>query len=120
MSRITLAALALLLLAVAPAIAQDPTDVDPDHYQIVFENDQVRVLRITYGAGEKSVMHEHPDAVFVALTDNHIRMHLPNGETADGQNEKGEVSWTPADKHQPENVGDEMVGILVELKSPED
>jgi hypothetical protein len=39
MSRITLATLALLLLAVAPAIAQDPTDVDPDHYQIVFEND---------------------------------------------------------------------------------
>jgi quercetin dioxygenase-like cupin family protein len=36
---------------------------------VEFENEQVRVLRIGYGAGEKSVMHEHPNAVAVFLTD---------------------------------------------------
>ena len=47
-------------IAAAPALAQDPVAVDPDHYKVVFENDQVRVLRITYGPQEESVMHEHP------------------------------------------------------------
>ena len=27
----------------------DPVVVDPDHYAVEFENDQVRVLRIKYG-----------------------------------------------------------------------
>ncbi len=39
------------------ALAQDATKVDSTHYEVEFENDQVRVLRITYGPGEKSVMH---------------------------------------------------------------
>ena len=48
------------------ALAQDPTIVDSAHYKVEFENEQVRVVRITYGPGEKSVMHEHPDGVLVA------------------------------------------------------
>ena len=50
-------------MTAAPAMAQDPAKVDAKHYKLEFENDQVRVLRITYGPGEKSVMHEHPDAM---------------------------------------------------------
>ena len=38
-----------VLLLALPAMAQDPTKVDSKHYKVVFENDQVRVLRITYG-----------------------------------------------------------------------
>jgi predicted metal-dependent enzyme (double-stranded beta helix superfamily) len=51
------------------ALAQDPIIVDSAHYKVEFENEQVRVVRITYGPGEKSVMHEHPDGVLVFLTD---------------------------------------------------
>ena len=51
------------------SFAQDAVKVDSKHYKVEFENDQVRVLRITYGPGEKSVMHEHPDAYAVFLTD---------------------------------------------------
>ena len=47
-TEILLVVLSLLLLAL-PAMAQDPTEVDSKHYKVVFENDQVRVLRITYG-----------------------------------------------------------------------
>ena len=49
------------------ALAQDAAKVDPDHYNVEFENDQVRIIRITYAPGEKSVMHEHPDDVVVFL-----------------------------------------------------
>ena len=32
------------LVATVPALAQDPVKVDPQHYSLVLENDQVRVL----------------------------------------------------------------------------
>ena len=34
------------------AHAQDAAKVDPKHYKVEFENDQVRVLRISYGPHE--------------------------------------------------------------------
>jgi hypothetical protein len=39
--------------------------VDPKHYKVELENEQVRVLRINYGAHEKSVMHSHPNSVAI-------------------------------------------------------
>ena len=37
---------AALCLMTATAFAQDPVKVDPKHYQVVLENDQVGVLKI--------------------------------------------------------------------------
>lgn len=111
-------ALLFLLLFAGSALAQDPTKVDSTHYKVIFENDQVRVLRITYGAGEKSVMHYHPDAVAVFTTDNQVNFTLPDGKVLETTSEKGQAIWTPAGKHLPQNVGDEPLEvILVELKN---
>jgi hypothetical protein len=54
--------------------ADDPVRVDPKHYHVEFENDRVRVVRIKYGPGEKSVMHSHPESVAVGLTDAPVRV----------------------------------------------
>ncbi len=64
-------------------MAQDPTKVDSTHYSLVFENDQVRVLRITYGSYEKSVMHEHPDRGVIFLNDAQTQFTLPDGTTVE-------------------------------------
>ena len=37
----------------------DPLKVDAKHYSLLFENDQVRVLRVRFGPNEKGVLHEH-------------------------------------------------------------
>ena len=117
MRRVNLAALGLLLLFAAPAFAQDATVVDSDHYKVEFENDQVRVLRITYGPGAKSVMHWHPDAIAVNLTDNTFQMHAQDGTSEDYNSKQGEVSWTEAVTHLPENLGDASAEvILIEFK----
>jgi hypothetical protein len=117
MQRTTLPVLAVLLITAAPAAAQDATVADAKHYTIVEENDQVRVLHISYGPGEKSVMHEHPDAVFVSLTDNHLRMTMADGEAIEMEFEKGQAMFTPAVVHAPENLSDHPIsGYLIELK----
>lgn len=119
MRRFALGAITLLLFAaVAPARAQDPVKVDSKHYKVEFENDEVRVLRITYGAHEKSVMHEHPDAIAVFLTDGQSKFTFPDGKTQDVPIKAGTTIWTPAGQHLPENTGDKPFElILVEMKS---
>ena len=100
-----------------PAFAQDATKVDSTHYKVEFENDQVRVLRITYGPGEKSVMHEHPEGVAVFLTDAHGKFTLPDGTTQEMTGKAGQTIWAPAGKHLPENTGNAPFEvILVEMK----
>jgi hypothetical protein len=64
-----LIASSVFAFATGAAVAQDPTQVDAKHYKVTFENDQVRILRITYGPHEKSVMHEHPISIAVFLAD---------------------------------------------------
>jgi predicted metal-dependent enzyme (double-stranded beta helix superfamily) len=113
--------LAMLGLGVGAAHAQDPVKVDPRHYRLEFENDQVRILRVTYGPGEKSPMHEHPALVAVALSDAAFRMMLPDGTTNDLEPLKaGGTSWSDAQTHAPANIGKNRVDlILIELKSPQ-
>jgi len=111
-------AVAVLSFAVLPAMAQDPAKVDPDHYKVEFENEQVRVIRITYGPGEKSVMHDHPDGVAVFLTPHRVKFLLPDGTSQEVHGTAGQAGWTPAGPHLPENVGDQPLElILVELKA---
>jgi len=110
--------LIVLATAASAAYAQDPVNVDSKHYKVEFENDQVRVLRITYGPGEKSIMHEHPASVAVTLTDSTFRMTLPDGTTEeDGPQKRGSANWADATTHSPENVGKAAAEvILIEFK----
>jgi hypothetical protein len=103
--------------AAAAKTTLDPVKVDPKHYQVVLENDEVRVLRAKYGPGEKSVMHEHPASVAVSLTDYHMKMTLADGKAQDMTSKAHEATWAEAGKHLPENVGSTPVEVMViELK----
>ena len=117
----------ILLVAVgsalmsAPALVrgQDPVKVDPQHYSVVFENDAVRVLRIHYGPGEKSVMHSHPDSVIVFMGDQKAKMTHPDDKSEEVSGKKGDAVFSPAGAHLPENIGSGPIDvILVELKKP--
>lgn len=103
---------------VAQAAAQDAVTADPKHYKVEFENAQVRVLRITYGPGEKSVMHGHPANVAVFLTDGATKFTLPDGKTQDVKIKAGTSQWDAGGAHLPENLGDKPFELLlVELKT---
>ena len=110
--------IALSLFMTSGAFAQDAVKVDSTHYKVEFENDQVRVLRIAYGPGEKSVMHEHPANVAVFLTDVQGQFTLQDGKTVPVTAKAGQVIWDQGGKHLPENKGDKSFQVIVvELKS---
>ena len=109
---------AVLGFCLAPVLsAQDAVKVDPKHYTVVTENEQVRVLKVHYGPHEKSIMHSHPATVAVFLTDAKGQFSFPDGKTQAFDTKAGESQYTAANTHLPENTGDNgMDVIVVELK----
>ena len=108
---------AILLFAFSPVSAEEATKADPKHYTIEFENEHVRVVRIKYGPGEKSVMHEHARSVVVNLSDGRVRFTMPDGKTEESDDKTGDVSWADAVSHLPENLSDKpLEALLIEIK----
>jgi beta-alanine degradation protein BauB len=108
----------LVCLFLAPMVsAQDAVKVDPTHYTVVSENDQVRILKAHYGPHEKSVMHSHPATVAVFLTDATGKFTFADGKTQAFSVKAGDSQYTAANTHLPENTSDSgMDVIVVELK----
>jgi len=97
---------ALVCLATASVLAQDPTKVEPKHYHLDFENEKVQVVSVHYGPHEKSAMHEHPGGVVVILTAAHLRFTDENGKVREVFSKPGEARWYPPFHHRVENLGD--------------
>ena len=115
--RFALGCAMLCFCVTAVAFSQDAVKVDPAHYKVETENAQVRILRVHYGPHEKSIMHSHPAGVAVFLTDGSVRFTGPDGKTQDVMVKAGEVQYTPAQIHNPENTGDKPFDVVViELK----
>ena len=99
------------------AFAEDAVIADPEHYTVEFENDKVRIIRIKYGPGEKSVMHTHGPNVSILLTESSVRMTLPDGTSEESITKVGAAQWSNAEEHLPENLGDATLEVvLVEIK----
>lgn len=120
MKRVILSVVAVAVLAGGAAMlrAQDPVKVDTKHYTVMFENDQVRVLKAHYAPGDKSVMHSHPNAVAVFLNDGKGKFTFPDGTTKEFATKAGDAMWNDATVHLPENTGDKAFEVIVvELKT---
>ena len=116
-----LVSLAFGVWAMGPAtvFAQDPVKVDPAHHKVELDNADVRVLRITFGPGEKAPEHDHPNSVAVFLSDGTNRLTSPGQKPTENPQKRGDVVLLAAGKHSVENVGKTRTEvILVELKKP--
>ena len=119
---VALPALLSALAVCAPAIAQDDIDaikVDPAHHQVVFENDQVRVVRWTIAPGDKTLNHSHPASLVIATSDYDGIVTTPGAAPTEVHWKAGTAVWREAGIHIVENTGKEpMTGIIVEPKRP--
>jgi len=96
----------------------DPTEVSPELYTTVFENERVRVLKYRDVPGDCTKPHTHPDSVMVTLSSFRRRISA-GGRSVEVELPAGAVRWLGAQEHTGENIGDtETVSIFVELKEP--
>ena len=107
-----------VILLSGNSFAQDVTVTDPDHNKVEFENDEMRVIRVTHNPGDISLMHSHPEGLVIFLTDVKVRMTMSDGMTKDAEGQKGQVMWLPAITHSVEYLGDEPGELIhIEMKS---
>jgi hypothetical protein len=99
--------------------ALDPVKVDPKHYKLMLENSQVRVTRVRFGPKEHGPVHEHLlPRLTLTLTDQAVRLTMPDGSTRDVRNPAGLMTLGEAAKHSEENLLDNpFEAIMVEFKS---
>ncbi|MEQ1884907.1 MAG: hypothetical protein ABL967_07580 [Bryobacteraceae bacterium] len=104
----------------APAEKLDPVVTDPKHYQVEFENQYARVIRVKIGPHEKLALHKHPDtkAVVAHLTDFTVKQTDEAGKTTQNTYKARLVRFADAaPAHVEENLGDSAVELIrVELK----
>jgi uncharacterized RmlC-like cupin family protein len=97
----------------------DPLKIDPKHYKLEFENDQVRVLRAKIEGHGVTPMHEHSlNRVTVFLTDQDFRVKDSQGKVSVVKHKAGEAAWGTPITHAEENVSNQPFEVIaVELKN---
>jgi len=97
---------------------RDPATTNPDHYTVILENDQVRVLEYRDTPGTVTTPHDHPDSVMVTLSSFRRRLHADD-VVREVQIVAGGAHWLPAQRHHGQNTGDTDTHVIfVELKNP--
>jgi quercetin dioxygenase-like cupin family protein len=97
----------------------DPLVVDPQHYQLEFENEFVKVIRCRIPPHDKVAMHHHPvGSVIIFVTDQNLRQTLSDGTRQEAHHKAGEVLWAEPSTHMGENYTDQPYEyIRVDIKA---
>ncbi|MGA2275815.1 MAG: hypothetical protein ABSH00_19880 [Bryobacteraceae bacterium] len=99
--------------------ALDPLRADPQDFTLVFENNQVRVLRLKVGPRQSVPMHEYVlNHLVVYITDQNVRETSPEGKVEVTQYKAGDTSWGGPSRQKVDNLNDKpFEAVVVELKS---
>jgi oxalate decarboxylase/phosphoglucose isomerase-like protein (cupin superfamily) len=120
-TRSCLLALAATIGFAGVAAAQDVMTVAKDHYRVLVDNPQVRVVENTLLPGQKDPLHTHPAGWYYITKPGTMKVVFADGRTELWTPKAGESGWSPAEgAHTSENVGNApMAYVLVEIKSAE-
>ncbi|WP_242338355.1 MULTISPECIES: hypothetical protein [unclassified Anaeromyxobacter] len=100
----------------------DPIDdivkISPEIHEVIFENDRIRVLKVTVKPGDRVAMHRNPENINYILKPGTLRLTSLDGSVVDVALTDGQVIPAPVGSHAVENVGGTVVQtICIELKS---
>jgi quercetin dioxygenase-like cupin family protein len=101
----------------------------PEHHEVLFENERVRILDSRIKAGDTVPVHTHrwASVLYILGTSDFIRYDTEgnavfDSRTAASQVQTGAVVWSPPlGAHSVENVGENEIRIIsIELKDSAD
>ena len=106
-------------LMAGPASAQDAMAVAGNHYKVLVDNDQVRVVECTLAPGDKDPVHTHPANWYYITKPGTLKAVYADGKVVTEEGKMGDSGWQEAEgPHTAENVGTTTLQfILVEVKS---
>lgn len=104
-------------MEIGMSTTDDIVMIAPEQHEIIFENDTIRMFKVTVKPGDKIAMHTNPENVNYILKPGTLRLINPDGSTHDLELTEGRVVPAPVGTHAVENIGDsEVQTIGVEFK----
>lgn len=121
---ISVRALSLIIVAASlslPSVlvrAQDPVTATPEIYKVLHENDNIRILELTYQPGQGENWHSHPRYFVYVVEAGKLQVENDKGELREVDLKLGQHVLTgPITKHRVKNLSDHTVRLLsIELK----
>jgi len=98
--------------------ANDPLKLDPAHYKLETDNNQVRVLRLRLRQGEKTPLYaEVFERLLVPLTVARLKVSDAKGAAKTVTYGKADLQWLAPGEEAAENLGDQPYeALIVEFK----
>lgn len=97
--------------------SQDAVEVDPDHHEVEFENELLRLVRMTYPEGYVTPPHNHYPGVNVLVSDVRAASGPEGEEVEPVESPAGTAAWADAgEPHVTRNLGGDMQLVRVEIK----
>lgn len=94
----------------------DPLTAAANVYKFINENNQMRVLGVTFKPGDTAKMHHHPQHMAYVLKGGKLKL-LSGGKTQELDLKEGSAVFLGEQNHEATNVGDTIIDlIVVELK----
>ena len=91
-----------------------PESTSPDIYEILLENEHVKVMMVTFEAGEGDQMHDHNPMTFHVIQGGKAKVTMPDGTVNEREIPSGFTGYNPeGQRHQVTNIGDSQVRILL-------
>ncbi len=85
----------------------DPLFVDPQHYQLEFENQYAKIIRCKMPPHDRVKMHHRPVASVVALvSDQNLKQTEEDGTVGEAHRKAGVAFWADPTTHMGENISD--------------
>ena len=78
----------------------------PDVYKVIAQNEQYKVIAVTWKPGQKDALHSHPASAVYYLSDCSLRVYAQDGTSREAQPKGGAaVVQGPIAGHVIENIG---------------
>lgn len=94
-------------------VENDVTSGSPDFAQLLFNNDDFRITKVTLPKGESISTHAGINRILYSLSDYDLKYESNTNGQVDKQFKVGDIHWHEACKHSLENNGDTDASYLV-------
>ena len=94
--------------------AQLPEEVSPEVYKVLLDNEDVKVLEVTFQPGQSDELHRHNVMTFYAIQGGKMQVTFPDGTVKENEIPTGRTGHRKTiTTHQVKNIGENTVKVIV-------
>lgn len=103
----------------APFSSFDPVELDPRHFRVTLDSDQVRVLFVHLVPRDVTQNAQFLHGVLISLGDAHTHKTMADGTANEERQDAGAAAWEKDGFYSIQNLDDKPVDLtMLELKRP--